>query len=53
MVKDIEFTTIPYDKGCKHLDAAKSKERYPLGLIEEVKDYCVKIAHTLIAIRNK
>ena len=43
-VKDLEFTTIPYDKGCKHLDAPKSKGRYPLGLIEEVKDYCVKIA---------
>ena len=43
-VKDLEFTTIPYDTGCKHLDAVKSKGRYPLGLIEEVKEYCVKIA---------
>ena len=30
--------------GCKHLDATKSKGRYPLGLIEEVKDSCIKIA---------
>ena len=43
-VKDLEFTTIPYDTGCKHLDAMKSKGRYPLGLIDEVKEYCVKIA---------
>ena len=43
-VQDLEFTTIPYDKGCKHLDAMKSKGRYPLGLIDEVKDYCIKIA---------
>ena len=43
-VKDLEFTTIPYDTGCKHLDAAKSKERYPWGLIDEVKEYCVKTA---------
>ena len=45
-VKDLEFTTIPY-KGCKHLDAMKWKGRYPLGLIDEVKEYYVKIApHT-------
>ena len=43
-VIDLEFTTIPYDTGCKYLDAMKSKGRYPLGLIEEVKGYCVKIA---------
>ena len=42
-VQDLQFTTIQYDKGCKHLDAAKSKGRYPLGLIEEVKEYCVEI----------
>ena len=27
-VKDLEFTTIPYDTGCKHLDATKTKGRY-------------------------
>ena len=43
-VTDLEFTTIPYDTGCKQLDGAKSKGKYPLGLIEEVKEYCVKIA---------
>ena len=39
-----DLPTIPYDKGCDHLGDAKSKGRYPLGLIQEVKDYCVKIA---------
>ena len=43
-VQDLQFTTIPYDKGCNHLDDVKSKGRYPFGLIEEVKEYCVKIA---------
>ena len=43
-VKDLEFTTIPYDTGCKHLDAMEFKGRYPLGVIDEVKEYCVKIA---------
>ena len=43
-VQDLPLTTIPYDKGCDHLDDKKSKGRDPLGLIQEVKDYCVKIA---------
>ena len=43
-VQDLPFTTIPYDKGCNHLDDTESKGRYLLGLIEEVKDYYVKIA---------
>ena len=43
-VQDLEFTTIPYDAGCKHLDATKNKWNYPLGLINEIKEYCVKIA---------
>ena len=43
-VQDLQFTTIAYDKGCYYLDDAKSKGRYLLGLIEEVKEYCVKIA---------
>ena len=33
-VQNLQFTTIQYDKGCNHLDDAKSKGRYPLGLIE-------------------
>ena len=37
-VKGLEFTTILYDTGCKHLDAMKSKGRYPIGLIDEVKE---------------
>ena len=43
-VKDLEFTMIPYDSRCKQLDATKTKGRYPLGLINEVKEYCIKIA---------
>ena len=43
-VQDLQFTTIPYDKGCNHLDEAKSKGKYPLGLIDKVKEYCVKKA---------
>ena len=42
-VQDLQFTNIPWDKGCNHLDDATSKGRYPLGLIEEVKEYYVKI----------
>ena len=46
-VQDLQFTTIPYDKGCNQLDDVKSKGRYPLGLNEEAKEYCIKIApHT-------
>ena len=51
-VKDLGFTTIPYDTGCKHLDAVKSKGRYPLGLIGEVKEYCVKIAMILLTSKK-
>ena len=43
-VQDLQFTTIPYDKGCNHLDDVKSKGRYQLSLIKEVKEHCVKIA---------
>ena len=43
-VQDLEFITIPYDTGCKHLDAAKTKGNYPLSLINEIKEYCIKIA---------
>ena len=43
-VQDLQFTTIPYDKVCNHLDGAKSKGRYPLCIIEEVKEYCAKLA---------
>ena len=43
-VQDLQFTTIPYDKGCNHLDDTKSKGRYPLGHIEEIKEYWIKIA---------
>ena len=52
-VKDLEFTTIPYDTGCKHLDAANSKGRYPLGLIEGVKEYCDKIAPYIVYYKKQ
>ena len=42
-VQDLEFTNIPYDTKCKHLDTAKTKGNYPLGLISEIKEYCIKI----------
>ena len=37
-LQDLSFMTIHYDKGCDHLDDAKLKGRYPLDLIEEVKE---------------
>ena len=43
-VKDLELTIIPCDAKCKHLDAMKTKGKYPLGLINEIKEYCIKIA---------
>ena len=43
-VQDLQFTTIPYDKNCEHLEDAKSKGGLTLGLIEEIKTYCIKIA---------
>ena len=43
-VQDLEFDDIPYDKGCNHLDEAKTKEGYNTGMIDEIKQYCIKIA---------
>ena len=43
-VQDLQFTTIPYDKNCEHLEDSKSKGGLALGLIEEIKTYCIKIA---------
>ena len=43
-VQDTQFTAIPYDKNCEHLEDAKSKEGLSLGLIREIKTYCIKIA---------
>ena len=43
-VKDFEFATIQYYIGCKHLDTTKTKGNYPLGLINDIKEYCIKIA---------
>ena len=46
-VQDLQFTTIPYDKNCEHLEDAKSKGGLSLDLIKEIK-----IAPH-IALRNK
>ena len=32
-VQDLQFTTIPYDKNCEHLEDAKSKGGLTLGII--------------------
>ena len=42
-VQDLQFTTIPHDKGCNHLDDAKTRGGYSVGMVEEIKQYCVKI----------
>ena len=42
-VQDLQFTTIPYDKNYEHLEEAKTKGGLTLGLIEEIKIYCIKI----------
>ena len=41
-VEDLQFDDIPYDAECTHLDNPKPGQI--LGMIKEVKRYCVKIA---------
>ena len=43
-VQDLEFDDIPYSEGCNHLDEAQTKGGYNSGLIDEIKQYCIKIA---------
>ena len=43
-VQDLKFDSIPYDKGCNHLEEAKTKGGYTIEMIDEIKQYCVKIA---------
>ena len=43
-VQDLQFTTLPFNKNCEHLEDAKSKGGLPLDLIKEIKIYCIKIA---------
>ena len=43
-VHDLQFDTMPYDKDCNHLEEAKSKGGYTIGMTDEIKQYCVKIA---------
>ena len=41
-VEDLQFDDIPYDTECSHLDNPKPGQI--LGVIKEVKYYCVKVA---------
>ena len=41
-VEDLQFDDIPYDAECAHLDNPKPGQI--IGMIKEVKHYCVKIA---------
>ena len=41
-VEDLQFDDIPYDAECAHLDNPKPGQS--IGMIKEVKHYCVKIA---------
>ena len=43
-IQDLQFDTIPYDKCCNYLEEAKSKGGHTIGMIDEIKQYCVKIA---------
>ena len=43
-VQDLQFDTIPYDKGCNHLEETKSKGSYTIGMIDEIKQNRIKIA---------
>ena len=52
-VQDLQFTTIPYDKSCEHLEDAKSKGGLSLGLIDEIKTYCIKIAPYIQFYKNQ
>ena len=41
-VKDLNFDEIPYDAECAHLDNQKPGQI--LGILKDVKHYCIKIA---------
>ena len=43
-VQDLQFTTIPYDKNSEHLEDIRRKGGLTLGLIDDIKIYCIKIA---------
>ena len=42
-VQNLQFTTIPYDKGCNHLEDANQVGGYSVGMIDEIKQYCIKV----------
>ena len=43
-VEDLKVTTISYDSNCQYLDNARKLKDYPTELIQDIKNYCVKIA---------
>ena len=43
-VEDLKLTTIPYDSNCQYLDNAGKLKDYPTELIQDLKNYCAKIA---------
>ena len=52
-VQDLQFTTILHDKNCEHLEDAKKIGGRTLGLIDEIKTYCIKIAPYIEYYKNK
>ena len=52
-VQDLQFTTIPYDRNCEHFEDAKKKGGLTLGLIDDIKTYCIKIAPYIKYYKNK
>ena len=43
-VEDLKLTTISRDSDCQYLDNARNLKDYLTELIQEMKNYCVKIA---------
>ena len=41
-VQDLNFDSIPYDKGCNHLEEVKTKGGYNIGMIGEINSIVSK-----------
>ena len=50
-VKDLKFDDIPYDAECTHLDDPKPGQI--LGILRDIKHYCVKIAPQIEYYRKR
>ena len=50
-VENLQFDDIPYDEGCTHLDDLKPGPI--LGIIRDIKCYCVKIAQHIDYYRKQ